>query len=174
MALGQRPAPCFQPPFPSLVWYLKGSEEQVKFPGLDVQRQPTDKECSHLEKKKGSSWGPSLIPNLGIHHTSHSQRDNASLRGTSWADKSLQPCLSDAEFLDGVSPSFTPQRKPLRHHGKATETCLHSTSSVQDKKLTESQHLPTPVWQTGFLCHPQGIPASTDNAYCLSLIVTAH
>lgn len=152
MGLGQRSAPCFQPPFSFPVWYLKGSEEQVKFPGLDVQRQPTDKECPHLKKKKSGSWGPSLIPNLGMHHTSCRQRNSASLRGTSWADKSLKPRLSDGEFLGGVSPSFMwSQRKLLRHHGKVTETCPHPTSPVQDKKLTESQQLPTPVWQTGFL-----------------------
>lgn len=60
--------------------------------------------------------------------------------------------LSDAEFLGEVAPSFLwPWRKLLRHHGRVTETCPHPSSPLQDEKLTEAQHLPTPVWQTGFL-----------------------
>lgn len=51
---------------PTPIWYLKGPKEQVKFPGLDVQGQPADKERPHLEKKKRGSWRPSLIPVFGI------------------------------------------------------------------------------------------------------------
>lgn len=144
MRLRQGPVPCFQPPFPSPVQYLKGPEEQVKFPGLDVQRQPTDKECPHLEKKKGGSWGPSLIPNMMIHHASCSQRDNASPRGTSWADKSLKSCLSDAEFLGGVSPFFRwSWRKLLRHHGRVRETCPHPTKCSPGQK---ARRIPAPSY----------------------------
>lgn len=48
------------------MWYLKGPKEQVKFPGLDVQGQPADKERPHLGKKKRGSWRPSLIPVFGV------------------------------------------------------------------------------------------------------------
>lgn len=86
-------------------------------------------------------------------------------RGTGEQTKALSQCagfasrLSDAEFLGGVASSFMwPWRKLLRHHREVAGTCPHPSSPLQVKKLTESQHLPTPVWQTGFLASSPADP----------------
>jgi len=164
------------PPLSSPVWYLKGPEEQVKFPGLDVQRQPADEERPHLGKKKGGSWGPSLITSLGIPVPPAARRDNASPRGTSWVAKSLNPTFGVCSIFGRGIPILqvtVEQAAKTPWKGDQDPSSAHRVLSGL-RRLPASQRLPTPVWQTGFLLASRQSPYSADNAYCLCLITAAH